>query len=119
MRTDQHVRIGLAILLTSLAACGGARPERDLYVEPERDDPAALDRQQAERETELSELLLRPEVDCAAACPLGEAICDLSTRICEIARRHPLDTPLSRRCDDAAARCDRASERIAERCTCE
>ncbi len=113
----------LAALLIAIAvglpACGGATSRESTYVEPEREDPSALDAEQAELERELAEALARPELDCEAACDLGARICDLSERICGIATGHPRDAELGGRCTDAGGRCDLARERLAERCACE
>lgn len=98
-----------------MSAYGGYDPD----VEPERDDPSALSQALGAQERALAEELASPEPRCEVACELGVGICQLSGRICEIAGRHPSDAELSGRCQDADARCERARESIAERCTCE
>lgn len=120
-RAVKRVRVAavLIAIAVGLPACGGAAPHEATYVEPEREDPSALDDEQRELERALGEELARPELDCGAACDLGARICDLSERICGIATRHPRDTELERRCTDAGGRCDVARERVAERCACE
>lgn len=109
----------LAAGLLAGAGCGGSAYYEPDDVEPEREDPVELASEQAERVEELDAVLARPEVDCAAACPLGDAICDLGERICGIADRHPEDEPTRDRCTDASARCDSARERIAASCQCD
>jgi hypothetical protein len=113
--------LGCALASITIAGCGGAPTaywgERDL--EPEREDSAGLEAQQAELEARLGEELARPEPDCPTACSLAGRICELAERICGIAGRHAADEALAHRCADAGGRCDHGRERVAEQCTCE
>lgn len=57
--------------------------------------------------------------DCGTACQASESICDLATRICGIATRHPSDVELAERCEDARSRCAAGQERVARAgCSC-
>ncbi len=55
-------------------------------------------------------------VDCTSARDLRDRICDLSSRICEIASDNPDDRPTADRCADGRARCEGASDRVAQSC---
>ncbi|HEY8426892.1 MAG TPA: hypothetical protein VIL20_00895 [Sandaracinaceae bacterium] len=111
----------LAALVTVIAGCGGAAQsyEDARFVQPEPEDPAALEDEQREAERALSDELARTEPRCEVACDLAERICDLSERICGIRERHPDDPELAARCRDGSARCESARARVAERCPCE
>jgi hypothetical protein len=58
------------------------------------------------------------EASCARACLLQQNICALAERICAIAASYPPDDPVTARCVDARARCGRARQAVASRCTC-
>lgn len=111
----------VVLAAVTIAGCGGAAQPypSDYDVEPEREDPAALEREQVELERQLGEELSRPEPDCSAACSLSTRICELADRICGIAGRHTSDIVLASRCEDGNERCASARERVAERCACE
>ncbi len=117
-RTNARRAIRWSVLAVLLASCGGAAHYRR-DVEPERDDPEALVRQQVALETELAGALARPEPDCGAACTLSGRTCELADRICAIADRHAQDETLRERCEDGSQRCERARAHVGERCTCE
>jgi len=113
-------RLLLVSLLVGVPACGGAmtaHPNEPVDYQPEQ-SPAELESRQVEHVEQLDAVLASPDADCAGACTLGEAICDLRDRICDIADRRPADAETQGRCRDAAERCDRSRERIAETCTC-
>jgi hypothetical protein len=55
---------------------------------------------------------------CARACLLQQNICGLAERICAIAAPYPADDPVAARCVDARARCGRARQAVASRCSC-
>lgn len=105
----------------TIAGCGGAAQPypNDYDVEPEREDPAALEQEQIQLDRQLGEELSRPEPDCSAACSLSTRICELADRICGIVGRHSSDEGLAARCTDGNERCGSARERVAERCACE
>lgn len=63
---------------------------------------------------ELEEALATP--DCGLARNLRDRICDLSTRICEIADEHPGEVDAGERCEDGRGRCERASRDIDGSC---
>ncbi len=122
MTRHDKLSFGIASLLLLAAlgpGCGGAAMRPGEHVEPERDNPVDLDAEQVERVEELDRALASPEADCASACALGDAICDLEARICGIAQRHPEDEATHARCEDAGGRCEGARSRIAERCACD
>lgn len=55
-------------------------------------------------------------VDCTSARDLRDRICELSSRICDIASDNPDDQPTAERCADGRARCEGASDRVAQSC---
>lgn len=121
MNSRSWLRVAIQCLFVSMiAGCGAATAyQRGDEVEPERDDPAALEAEQTELDARLSEELARPEPNCDAACDLSSRICELGQRICGIASRHQEDAELGQRCTDARGRCDAGREHVAARCTCE
>jgi hypothetical protein len=54
--------------------------------------------------------------DCELAGELRDRICDLATRICEIAGRNPDHPDATRQCDDGQDRCTRATRDVADSC---
>jgi hypothetical protein len=111
--------LALSLLLCALPACGGGAPSRSYdAVEPSLDEDVELAEQQLEADRQLSEVLSRPEPDCAAACDLSATICDLGTRICGLSQRNPHSPEIASRCQDSTARCESARSRVAEVCTC-
>ena len=117
--------LGAMLFVCALAplgvGCGGSATlyRGDVSVEPERENPVRLEAEQREAAEQLDGLLASPERSCDGVCELEALICDLSERICGIAERHPSDAAMRSRCVDAQSRCDRARQRVAERCSCE
>lgn len=65
---------------------------------------------------DLDQATTLASVDCSSARDLRDQICDLSSRICEIADDNPDDDPTVERCRDGRARCRGASNRVAQSC---
>jgi hypothetical protein len=55
--------------------------------------------------------------DCTRIRLLARNICTLAEHICAIAARYPAGDPIADSCNDARARCRRASEVVQQRCT--
>jgi hypothetical protein len=55
-------------------------------------------------------------LDCDAAGRIKDRICELAGRICAISERHPADGSVREKCDDGQARCERATNDVANRC---
>lgn len=53
---------------------------------------------------------------CGEAQERLDALCELATRICAIADRHPEHEPARAQCDDGNARCARAMAAVADAC---
>ena len=69
-------------------------------------------------ERELNLATAAPEPPrCERACALAEEICQLSWKICSIAKRNEGDSELAESCESSGARCLRARAKV-ERCSC-
>jgi hypothetical protein len=70
----------------------------------------------------LAALMSRPSMsekpDCAHACSLQIAVCDLADRICVIAGRHVGDADLGDKCAEGRSRCGQAEADLSSVCTC-
>lgn len=83
------------------------------YESGPADEIVALDNQ-------LTNTLAEEVLDCPKAKELQERICTLADKICELEGERtqietPRDTPDSL-CEDARQRCDKAKEKLSERC---
>ncbi len=121
------VAILLGLVLAAGAALGGcAAAGRQAELAPRpgvQPDPAELRRADAllAEQRRLAEQLAgrlnaSASPDCERARELADAICQLAGRICGIARRHPHDAELEKRCRDARQRCEGGRARLAVRC---
>ena len=110
-----------------MAACAAA-PVREGGGPPRPPSAASADdlrhiddAAQAMRAGEAELEAHRAEADqpsCARACLLQQNICGLAERICAIAASYPPGDPVAARCVDARARCGRARQAVASRCSC-
>jgi hypothetical protein len=116
-------RTASALLLGALlgAACA-TQPARPESAETQADRAAAEQDEKRAQALELSLAVPRAAgsgLDCPNACSLVGEICALSERICTLARRHPGDEELSRRCQRGGERCRRARQSVQQSCPCE
>lgn len=66
-------------------------------------------------EKQLGEAVALAAPDCTTARGLRDRICELATRLCLISSPSP-DLDLKAKCVDGKARCERAREKVGERC---
>jgi len=101
---------------TAPADSGGAEaegmdaPAEELALEEEDETVQLADEQGLALDALEDALRL---ANCDDAFGHRDAICDLSERICAIADEHPR---AANRCEDAAARCANARERVSDEC---
>jgi len=109
----------IALLLTSLAACGGLQSERadphpresdELHAREWHDRVVRLEGEAAEAAASSD--------DCGTVCPLAIRACELTARICDLANRDDGDEGTRVLCEDAEPRCASARGAAASRCEC-
>ena len=105
-------RLLAAVLL--VGACAAA-PARNPPPGSPREDAAAIDLLYEKlRSLDVEMNTVAADVvapDCAQVEALHSNICALAARICQIAERQPVGSPVRARCDDGKARCRSAGER--------
>jgi hypothetical protein len=115
-------RLIAATLLVTAACASAIRPaqvQRSASAE-ERAAARAHEQRVDELEQALAALsLAEKQPDCPRTCELVEQICDLSRRICLIARRHGDDPDLAGRCAAAEQRCRGSRDRVPPSCSCQ
>ena len=62
---------------------------------------------------------LQVEPDCQRICQLKGNICKLTQKICSLSKRHPGNPNILLKCNDATKRCQRAEEKVTQKCDCE
>jgi hypothetical protein len=100
------------------ATQGGEVAPQPMLVQPE--EAALIDnypREMDDLAIQLDEAMpMTSALDCDAADRIKDRICELAGRICSIAERHPADESVGEKCTDGQARCERATNDVANRC---
>lgn len=100
---------GCTMIACSARPAGG--PDRTLDRVPE------FEQSQQRHEQVLQEMAATTS-ECGAVCHHVSAICDLSDKICRIAKDNPAHLPASAACKRGKDRCNRAREQTRPLCRC-
>jgi hypothetical protein len=105
-------RLLAAVLLVGACAAAPARQRPAGSSSEDAQETEILHEKLRSLDVELNTLATEAvPPDCGQVEALHSNICALAARICQIAERQPVGSPVRARCDDGRARCKSAGER--------